>query len=67
MIKLTVNGKEESAPDGATLKTLLETLAVPASGVVAAVNGAVVKPAGFSAAVLHDGDTVDLVRFVGGG
>lgn len=64
--KLVVNGQEMTVQAG-TLSDLLLHLALPDSAVVAEVNGTIVARENFAAFVLRNGDTIELVRFVGGG
>ncbi len=67
---LTVNGAARAfPPDGfpPTVAALLAELGLEASMVVAEVNGEIVRRDAYAAHPLADGDTVELVRFVGGG
>lgn len=69
-LRLTVNGESrEYAPDAfpASVLELIQSLELDAGMVVAEVNGDIVRRQGFADRVLDDGDTVELVRFVGGG
>lgn len=67
---LTINGeqREFSAQTfPATLSALLAQLRFDSTRVVAEVNGTVVSQAEFATHLLHEGQTVELVSFVGGG
>ena len=67
---LEINGELRRYPDGkppATVMQLLRELDVDPARIVAEVNGEVVSRRDFEARALADGDTVELVRFVGGG
>lgn len=63
---LTVNGKVMESP-AATLEALLEDLFLQGQPLVAEVNGVIVKQENFAATALQNGDSIELVRFVGGG
>jgi len=67
---LNVNGVErkfspETMP--ATLSELLKQLDIEASVAVAEIDGAIVRPEDFPRTQLTDGQSIELVRFVGGG
>ena len=65
-LRLEVNGKPVTA-QAETLADLLRHLALEASAVVAEVNGLIVPRENFARHPLKNGDTIELVRFVGGG
>ena len=69
MSMLKVNGVERHYPDGlpASLASLLELLHINDATVVAEIDGSIVQRADFSTTVLEQGQTIELVRFVGGG
>ena len=70
MKSLNVNGVERQfAPDEmpGTVSDLLERLNVVASVAVAEIDGVIVRPEAFAHTPLTDGQTIELVRFVGGG
>lgn len=66
-IGLQVNGKpvELEAPTG--LLDYLRGLGVDARAVAVEVNGEILDRDGYAACTLGDGDTVEIVRMVGGG
>jgi thiamine biosynthesis protein ThiS len=51
----------------ATLAALLEKLGVEAATVVAEVDGRIVRPGEFAQTPLADGQSIELVKFMGGG
>ncbi len=51
----------------ATLAELLDELGVAAATVVAEVDGAIRRPERFGATPLTDGQSIELIRFMGGG
>ena len=65
-LRLTVNGNA-MAVQAETLADLLRHLALDAAAVVAEVNGAIVPRENFALHPLKNGDSIELVRFVGGG
>ena len=67
MINLTVNGKPREADDELNLEQFLETIDVNLRFVAVGYNGEVVKKESFSGITLANGDTLEIVRPVGGG
>ncbi len=66
-MKITVNGTPRDVPDGITLESLLQELRLNPMTTVVERNREVVPAGTFAEVVLQDGDTLELVRFVGGG
>lgn len=64
---VTVNGEERDLTPDSTLADLLQQLGLNPKVVVAQRNGDIVPREDFSATILADTDTIDLIRFVGGG
>lgn len=62
-----VNGSKREAPTGATLQDLIQTFGLERKKVVIELNHQVVHRSLYSDAVLSEGDTVEIVHFVGGG
>ena len=65
-----VNGQDRHFPPEempATLATLVEKLGIAAATVVAEVDGTIVKPAEFAQTAIRDGQSIELVKFMGGG
>lgn len=69
MTALKINGVERPFPQGlpASLADLLEQLQVDAATVVAEVDGRIVERKDFSATSLGAGQSVELIRLIGGG
>jgi len=70
MKSLTVNGvQRQFAPEAMPkmLSDLLEELGVAAATVVAEVDGAIVGPERFGATPLADGQSIELIKLMGGG
>ncbi len=66
-IEIMVNGEARSVLDGSTVLMLLEELGLNPRVVAAQVNDAIIPRDAHATVVLQAGDTVELVRFVGGG
>ncbi|MCL5279059.1 MAG: sulfur carrier protein ThiS [Planctomycetes bacterium] len=50
-----------------TLSALLEKLGIGATTVVAEVDGQIVRPEEFTRTAVRDGQTIELIKFMGGG
>ncbi|OHB75167.1 MAG: thiamine biosynthesis protein ThiS [Planctomycetes bacterium RBG_16_59_8] len=66
-MNLTVNGEKKNLPDGATVRRLLIELGLEHSPVAVEVNRKIVRRGDQEGLALSDGDTVEVVHFVGGG
>ena len=66
-MKITVNGRVQEFNSAANLKYLIEHCSPANTHVIAEVNGAVIKRAGWEQTAIGEGDTVELVNLVGGG
>ena len=66
-ITVTVNGQAREFAAGASLLGLLETLALDPRTVVVELNREIVRRPELANTAVNDGDTVELVHFVGGG
>ncbi len=66
---LKINGVEKQFPAGIpqTLAELLEQLDINQATVVAEVDGKIVERQNFQQTKLSSGQTIELIRFVGGG
>jgi sulfur carrier protein len=70
MKSLQINGQmRQFAPQEmpATLAALLEILGIAAATVVAELDGRIVRPEEFARTELRDGQTIELMKFMGGG
>ncbi len=61
-----INGKQEQAA-GMLLSEFLNQNGYPPDGIAVECNEAIVPKAQYDSFVLKDGDTVEIVSFVGGG
>jgi thiamine biosynthesis protein ThiS len=66
-IEITVNGEARLLPRGTTVATLLAKLGVERGRVAVERNLDIVPRSTYDAVTLADGDTVEVVAFVGGG
>jgi sulfur carrier protein len=66
-MQVMVNGAARQVPDGSTVPVLLEDLGLQVGSVVVELNGTALLRSEVLAAVLSDGDVVELVRAVAGG
>lgn len=66
-MKIVVNGEEREIAEGATLATLIELLELPPGRIAVERNREVVPRAKHAETVLHEGDLLEMVRFMGGG
>ncbi len=66
-VTVVVNGSLRPAAHGATIQTLIFELGLDAEAVAVERNHKIVKRSDWAGAVLEDGDTIEIVHFVGGG
>jgi thiamine biosynthesis protein ThiS len=66
-IHLTVNGEPRTVPEPATVADLLARLGLDPRMVVVELNRKIIRRDDVGSAPLQNGDTVELVHFVGGG
>ncbi len=69
MEKLKINGSEKQFPLGlpGTLAELLEQLSINQATVVAEIDGNIIERGNFAQTPLSNGQSIELIRFVGGG
>jgi len=65
-VKLTVNGEKREVVDGLTVSSLVTELGIRGR-VAVELNGEVLRQAQHPEVTLRDGDTLEVVTFVGGG
>ena len=66
-MNVKVNGEIREFPQGTTLLAIIQSLGLESKVMAAAVNMEIVKQDAWDQAVLNDGDTLELLDFVGGG
>lgn len=67
MASIEVNGRPKDIADGRTVAGLLDDLDLDGRLVVVELNRQIVRRTEIDDVVLHDGDRVEIVQFVGGG
>lgn len=67
MIALQINGKRVELGQPTPLLAYLEMLGVDQRTVAVEHNRVIVERADYANTILHEGDTVEIVRMVGGG
>jgi sulfur carrier protein len=67
VITVKLNGKNKAFQGSPTVTALLHSLNISASQVAVAVNGEVLPRDTWAMTELRDGDSVEIVRAVGGG
>jgi len=66
-MKVKINGEDREVDDGLTLTALLESLQIRPGRVVVERNRDIVPRDSYNATLIDDGDTLEIVHFVGGG
>ena len=66
-MRIRVNGHDRDLPESVNLREYVVSLGVNMAAIAVAVNGEVVKRVDLASVELAEGDTVEIVRAVGGG
>ena len=66
-IRVRLNGKERDVASGLTVRALLESLDLRPELVVVELNREILDRARYDEVAVREGDTLELVHFVGGG
>lgn len=66
-MNVRINGEDRKTTDGQTIGGLLEELRIRPARVVVEHNRNIVPRDAYGATMLADGDTLEIVHFVGGG
>lgn len=67
IMNVTINGETVALPDGCTVSDALRAQGLDPARVVVERNRVVLPANTFDATVLADGDTLEVLHFVGGG
>jgi len=67
MVRVRINGEEESFDTEPTIRDALDRIEAPPTAVAVEVNRRIVPRSTHAEHVLQDGDEVEVVTFVGGG
>jgi thiamine biosynthesis protein ThiS len=66
-VKILLNGEPHEIPGRLSVASLLTSLGIDPRRVAVEHNLAVVKRSAFDGAMIEDGDSIEIVNFVGGG
>lgn len=66
-MKIMLNGKPKDIASAATVASLLEQLGLDRQQVVVERNAAIVARQSYAGEAIQDGDTIEIIHFVGGG
>jgi len=66
-MQITVNGRPRELAAATSVAALLEALDLDAARVAIELNREILPRAAFASRLLADGDTLEIVQFVGGG
>ncbi|MGI6116899.1 MAG: sulfur carrier protein ThiS [Bilifractor sp.] len=66
-MKAVVNGKQEALPEKMTVSDLLEEKKMRRNRIAVEINRNIVPRADYDRTVIHDGDVIEVVSFMGGG
>jgi sulfur carrier protein len=66
-MRIILNGQVKQIPDGSTILKIIERFCRESAPVIAEVNGQIIQRPQWEESPLKEGDTVELVSFVGGG
>lgn len=66
-MRITLNGEKREVAGGTTVQTLLDSLGFTAEATVVERNMDILDRSVYATTFVADADTIELVRFVGGG
>lgn len=66
-MQIRLNGEDRKLEQEFTISGLIEHLGIPGKNLAVEHNGEFLDPETFDARAVRDGDTLEIVRFVGGG
>lgn len=66
-MQIKVNGEDKELADGATVRQLLNTLGMQGKPVAVEINKTLIPRRQHETAIIHAGDVIEIVTFVGGG
>ena len=67
MAKVYLNGETREIGDGSSMAELVDSLGLVQKRIAVEVNGAVVSRDHWPQTIINEGDSIELVHFVGGG
>ena len=66
-LRVFINGESKELSGTPSLAELITQLDLPVARIAIELNRAVVRRSEWSGTILHDGDRIEIVHFVGGG
>ncbi len=66
-MRIRINGTEKELPDSFNLRDTVTRFCKDARHVIAELNGTIIRQDNWDNSPLREGDTLELVNFVGGG
>jgi len=66
-LKINLNKKEKRLPENLSLNDLISLLKLNSKGIVLEVNLDIIKKENWKNFILKDGDSVEIITFMGGG
>ncbi len=66
-MRITLNGEKREIPDNLSVLGLLELLAIQHQRVAVELNEMIVKKDRYGETAIQDGDSIEVVAFMGGG
>ena len=66
-MNITLNGEKKNVPDDVTVTGLLEFMKIQQQRVAVELNMEIVKKDRYTSTALKEGDSVEIVSFMGGG
>ncbi|MBT3181712.1 MAG: sulfur carrier protein ThiS [Deltaproteobacteria bacterium] len=67
MTKIKLNGDNREIDDSTTITILLSQLDIPKIGTAVAINSTIISRDTFSDQKISEGDSIDILRAIGGG
>ena len=66
-MKISINGKETTVENGATIEKLLFSLGVKPEGIAVELNKEIVPRTTHALTIIKENDTIEIIRMAGGG
>ncbi len=66
-MQIKINGREKEFSGNQSLQTIIQQIGQGNPRIIAEVNGDIIKSTRWNMTKIKDGDTIELVSFVGGG
>lgn len=66
-MEIILNGEKKSFPQGSDIRAVLGSLNMKKDGIVAELNGAILRSEEWAGRILKENDKVEVISFVGGG